>query len=366
VSYPNYDVESEKMATNHIDHQKTIAVSVIVVNYNGMRYLDNCLSSLKSQIYHESEIIMVDNDSSDLSVDYARSSFPDVQIIQSDSNLGYAGGCNLGAKFARGSYLIFVNNDMQFSGNWLEEMMRTALLDEYSGVITCKVMTSPEEKKIQHVGSTCDMFGYPLGYGYGEIDRGQYDMQKTVFFAMGDVIMIKRNLFLKIGGFDPKFFLYSEDVDLGWRTWLCGYKVLVNPSAVAYHKGRGSAKDKSVGGTNLLTNPLRRYLGERNTLRTMLKNYQGLTLFSILPRWLSLTVAEMLFFVVEKELPLFKSDMNAILWNLQNLKDTLTERNKVQQLRRIGDKKIKKMMLPGSIKVSLFKGAILFGGSKTQ
>jgi GT2 family glycosyltransferase len=335
--------------------KQKVSCNIIVVNYNGVQYLRTCLGSLKSQSFTGFEIILVDNNSSDQSVDYVRSKFPDVAIVRSEENLGYAGGCNLGAHFASSDYLIFVNNDMEFPKNWLEEMVSTASSNESIGIVTCKVIESPRAKRIQHIGSTCDIFGYPAGYGTGEIDRGQYDKLTEVFFAVGDALMMKRSLFFRLGGFDPKFFLYSDDLDLSWRTWLSGYKVIVNPSAIAYHMGRGSVKDTIINGTNLLTNPTRRYLGERNTLRTLLKNYKGQTLISVLPAYFSLLLAEVSFFAIKKEVHLVKSDITAVFWNLRNLRDTLILRSIVQRLRRVEDGDVKKMMLSGSMKLSLFR-----------
>jgi GT2 family glycosyltransferase len=336
-------------------------VSIIILNYNGKRNLETCLTSVMQSQFKELEIILVDNNSTDGSVDFVRTHFPNVKVIENNKNVGFAEGNNIGAKNSLGAYLIFLNNDTKVTAQWVERMVESVQSDPTVGICGCKVLLLDKPDTIDVVGGfACDKFGTGLNaIGHLEVDNHQYDSKKEVFSIVGASLLIRRDLFRKIGGFDAAYFLLGEDIDLSWRARLLGYKVIVNPLAVIYHK--------SMGTFNREKNQLRRgeirFLSEKNTLRSLLKNYSSSTLFKLLPVYFILQFYEVFFFMIMQRFHLALADIKSVLWNLRNFASTWVLHVAIQQIRVIDDKCIQKKMMRQSLKVSRFSSLFekLFG-----
>jgi len=176
---------------------------------------------------------------------------------------------------------------------------------------------------------------------------------------VGASLLIKREAFEKIGGFDSSYFLLGEDIDLSWRAQLAGYKVIVNPSVVVYHKSMGTIKRRE----DYCKKAELRFLSERNTLRSLLKNYSLFTLFKVLPCYIILLLFEMTFFIVVGKARLALADIKSIIWNIKNFRETWIFHAAIQQIRTVEDNTIQKRMISQSLKArnfrSLFKN--LFG-----
>jgi len=322
--------------------------SVVVLNYNGKEFLTRCLLSLKNLNYKDYNVIVVDNASSDGSVDFVREHFPWVHIIENKENLGFAEGNNVAIKHAKGDYILFLNNDTEVDSDWLENMVKTARSDSSIGIVGCKMLYMEQKNVIDAVGFLYDEYGFPYARGIGETDHHQYDYVADVFSAVGAAMLVKREVLEKIGVFDSKYFMLSDELDLCWRAQLAGYRVVVNPFAVMYHKSRGTFKKSCVMRSWI------RFLNERNILRTLIKNYSGLTLLKILPRYFALLFTEFLLFVlIRKDLAL--ADIKAVLWNFKNFRETWYLHKKIQQMRVIDDKAIRRKMIQKSIKILLFR-----------
>ena len=312
-------------------------VSIIVINYNGQKYLHNCFSSLLQGSYQNFEITLVDNGSADDSLALVRREFPRIKIIEMDDNVGLAIASNRGATLAKGKYLFFLNNDTISDKNILRELVNAAETDGRIGICGCRTM-SYDGKNELNAGVACDIFGYPYGDGLPlYVDAG---------------IFIRRSVFDLIHGFDPRLFLYGEDRDLCWRTLLYGYEVMVVKSAVFYHDSFCAIDAHG----NLLTNVRKRFMGEAFAIRTLLKNYSFRTLVFIFPLHFFINCMEMLLFLFKGRLDIvFGAYLKAYFWNLSNLADTLRLRETVQSERRISDAAILKRMYHGSGKLKLFK-----------
>ena len=312
-------------------------ISVVVINYNGKKYLSRCFSSLLEGSYHNFEIVFVDNGSSDGSVELVRNEFPNIKIIEMGNNVGLAIASNRGAKIAQGKYFFFLNNDTISDKNILRELVGVAENDEDVGICGCRTM-SYDGKTLLNAGVACDIFGYP--YGEGEplyVDAG---------------IFISRKAFDHIGGFDPKLFLYGEDRDLCWRTLVYGYKVKVVNSAIFYHDSFCAIDEKG----NLLTNVRKRFMGEAFTIRILLKNYSLSTLLLVFPIYVFINCMEMLLFLLNRRLDIvFGVYVKAYYWNLCNLLGTWKLRKTIQSERCISDAVILKRVYCGSGKLKLFK-----------
>lgn len=328
-------------------------VAVIVINYNGKHLLDDCLSSLKKQSYKDYQVWVHDSQSSDGSIEYIRKKYPWVKIIQSRGNYGTAGGSNEAAKNTQSEYIVFMSNDIRVDSNCLKYLVETLDSDEKIGICSSKLLRFEKDKKrgkylIDNVGGDLDIYGFSWPRGAEKTGK-QWDKKRRVAFSYGGSFIIRRDLFEKVGGYDPKYFTLSDDIDLCWRTRLLGYRVVVNPASFIYHKVSATL------GT-IYQRPQRRFWSERNSLRTLLKNYEIKNLFLILPRYFVIEVMEIGFFLFfQRDLKIVLALLKAFLWNLINLPDTLRERAKVQKMRVVKDEEILKKMVKKSIKLATYK-----------
>ncbi|MBO0728283.1 MAG: glycosyltransferase family 2 protein [Acidimicrobiaceae bacterium] len=241
-----------------------IAASVVIVNYNGLRYLDTCLGSLFQQDLDGGvEVVLVDNASSDGSVAYVRSRWPAVKVVESDVNLGFAGGNNLGIGEAGGRHVVLLNNDTRVRPGWLRALVECAESDQRIGAVTSKLLFMARPGVIQNAGSLLLTDGSGGDRGTGEEDRGQYDRREEVFAACAGAALFTRPMLEDVGILDHTFFAYYEDTDLSWRMRLRGWHVVYEPAAVVEHVHSGTSVEWS---------PFFIFHVDRNRLFMILKN----------------------------------------------------------------------------------------------
>jgi len=237
-------------------------VSVIITNFNGKKYLKSCLDSLLGQTYKNMEIILADDGSTEDDVEYVRKNYPSVILAVNEKNSGLSITSNNGAKKAKGDYLLFYNNDTISFPNFVEEMVKVADSSPEAGVV-CPIQLpyrSEDDAKMndlqKEVGVGSDIYGYIcMAKDAGHI------------FYSDAAIFIKTDLFQKIGGFDPDFFLYGEDMDICWRVHLLGYKIVPALEAKFRHD---SFCAKTENG-KFQTSHKRRYLVERQVINKLFK-----------------------------------------------------------------------------------------------
>ncbi len=252
-------------------------VSIVIPSFNGMEHLEECLASLDRLDYPADrvEVLVVDNASTDGSTRFVRKRFPSTRVLELMENRGFAAACNRGAHDAHGSVVVFLNNDMRVDPAWLRELV-TPLVASADVAATSSRILSWDGKAIDFVGGAVNFYGHgfqPLhGRPVGEDDSTTI---KPLLFACGGSMAARRDIFLSSGGFDEDYFAFFEDIDLGWRLWVLGYRVLYAPAAVAYHKGHAT-------GSKLPAHQLR-VLYERNALATLIKNYDDANLARVLP-----------------------------------------------------------------------------------
>jgi GT2 family glycosyltransferase len=242
-------------------------ISISVVNLNGMDYIENCLNSLGELDYPPDriEIIMVDNGSTDGSSEFVRKTFPHVKVIQNEKNKGFAEANNQAARQASGEYVAFLNNDTRVDSQWLIELLKPIYKSREIIASGSKVL-SYDGKSLDFVGGMINFEGKGFQVDYGKESHGcMDDMYRYLPFVNGGAMMINRSVFLECGGFDGDFFAYYEDVDLGWRLWVLGYKVVFAPASVVYHHHHGTSK--------IFSDDRLRFLKERNSLYSVFKNY---------------------------------------------------------------------------------------------
>lgn len=253
-------------------------VSVVVLNYNGLRHLETCFDSLLSLDYPKErlELMLVDNGSSDGSLDFMREGFPTVRLVETGSNLGFAAGNNYGAERATGEYVALLNNDTRVEPDWLSELVRSLLADEERGVVcTSSLMLDWDGKTIDFYSGALNFHGFGFQPSYGLPVDAVEPQHRELLFACGGSMLIQRDVFLEVGGFDPDFFAFFEDVDLGWRLWILGHRITMTPTAITYHRHHGTASG--------VANHRWQVIYERNALYTLYKNYEQPNLDRILP-----------------------------------------------------------------------------------
>jgi GT2 family glycosyltransferase len=250
-------------------------VSIIIVNYNGHRYLGPCLSALAQQSFKPDEIIFVDNGSADGSPAYVRQHFPDIILIENETNLGFAGGTNAGIRKACGEFILTLNNDTVAGVKFLENLIPPMLSDNGVGMCASKMVFA--DGRINSTGICISRSGAAWDRGIFRQDTGQYEEEAEVFGPCAGAALYRRSMLDEIGLFDEDFFLYMEDVDLAFRARLAGWKCRYVPSACVIHTHGGTAGRKS---------DISIYYSNRNQLWFVIKNFPLLTLLVSLP-WIA-------------------------------------------------------------------------------
>jgi GT2 family glycosyltransferase len=248
-------------------------VSVIIVNYNGRDLLKDCLESLQQQTMNDFEVIFVDNASSDGSVDFVKKTYPEVTTIENRENLGYGGGNNAGIRQSRARYVVFLNNDTKVDSHWLQRLVATAEKGENIGMCASKILNYYHPEIIDNTGLLIYRDGVARGRGRLERDAGQYAREEEVLFPSGCAGLYRREMLEDIGFFDEDFFLYVDDVDIGFRARLAGWRCIYVPDAVVYHKYSATTEPYSSQ---------KAYLVERNRIWVVMKCFPaGLVVMSV-------------------------------------------------------------------------------------
>jgi len=211
-------------------------VSIIIPNWNGARHLPTCLESLRRQTFRDFEVIVVDNGSTDGSLDLLARDYPEVRVLALGENWGFAGACNVGIRAARGEFVILLNNDTEADPRWLEEVVAVFERRPEAGIVASKMLLFDQRDTFHTAGDFYRVDGIPGNRGVWEKDEGQYDREEVVFSACGGSAAYRREMLDRIGLLDEDFFYSCEDVDLAWRAQLAGYRCVYAPRAVVYHK----------------------------------------------------------------------------------------------------------------------------------
>ena len=248
---------------------KATLVSVIIVNTNERQHLSRCLPSLMASTFPNFEVIVVDNASEDGSVEYLNREFPEVRVLESDVNLGYAGANNTGFVAASGNYVVVLNPDTVVEENWLSELVDAMSKHEGVALATPKILTM-RDGTINACGNEISFTGLTACRGYGE-QPNEYSSIEYVSAVSGAAFCITRSALEILGGFDESLFLYYEDTDLSLRALLAGYQCLFVPQAVVHH-------DYGFRFT-----PMKNFLLERNRILVWLKTFKWKTLIAMAP-----------------------------------------------------------------------------------
>jgi GT2 family glycosyltransferase len=261
-------------------------VAVVILNWNGKKFLQQFLPSVIASTYSNLKIVVADNASTDQSISFLKEHYPIVDIIELPENFGFAKGYNEALKQVQADYFILLNSDVEVTPGWIEPMVE--LLETNKQYVACqpKILAYNNKSKFEYAGAAggwIDTLGYPFSRGrvfdFCEEDQLQYNTIEEIFWASGAALMIKKDVFHELDGFDEFFFAHQEEIDLCWRIHLKGYKIFCCPSSIVYHIG---------GGTLPKGNSRKTFLNFRNNLIMLSKN------LSALEKWWKLPVRLML------------------------------------------------------------------------
>ena len=311
-------------------------VSVIVVNYNAGPMLAECIEALHRQTQLPSHIIVVDNASEDGSIQSIRDRFPSTSIMEQNMNTGFAAANNLAVGAAKTKWVALLNPDAIPHPNWLTELLRAAgNYPEYS-FFASRLIDAKRQDILDGAGDAYHMSGMVWRCGHGKPAKGNFEKMREVFSPCAAAALYLRDSFLKAGGFDEDYFCYSEDVDLGFRLRLLGYRCLYVPSAIAYHIGSAITGEKS---------DFSLYHGHRNLVWTFFKDMPMPLLLTFTPVHLLLNLVSLLWFsfVIQKSRVIFKAKRDA----LRGLPTVLRKRRIIQGRRRVHFKALLGVMTKG-------------------
>ncbi len=252
-------------------------VAVVILNWNGRKYLEQFLPSVLASSYPNLEIIIGDNASTDDSVSFLKANYPKLRIIQNDQNYGFAGGYNRILAQVDADYFVLLNSDVEVTENWIDPVIQLMETKPQIAAAQPKILSYHDKRSFEYAGAAgglLDFLGYPFCRGRIfdtlEKDEGQYDVAKEVFWASGAALFIKKTAWIEIGGFDEDFFAHMEEIDLCWRLKNRGYQIWYCPDAKVYHVG---------GGTLNADSPFKTFLNFRNNLWMIHKNSSATTAF---------------------------------------------------------------------------------------
>jgi len=261
-------------------------VSVVILNWNGKHLLPDCLASVRRQTYRDFEVILVDNGSSDGSVEWVQSEYPEVQVLPLASNRGFCGGNNAGIRAARGAYVVLLNNDTEVEPSWLGELVRHIQSDSTIAACDSKILYFGQRDTIWSAGATYTIAGSANFRGQGCRDA-EFVEPAEVFTAVACSAIYPRRILDEIGGLDEDFFVGYEDVDWSFRARLRGYRIVNVPSSRVYHK---------VSASHQYNSPTYVYHGQRNVAAVFVKNMPGRLLLKYACLHLLYTGGSLLFF----------------------------------------------------------------------
>lgn len=299
-------------------------VSIVIPNWNGLKLLKITIPALLKTRYPNIEVIVVDNGSSDGSVPFLSKEYPQVTVIPLKENKGIVIPYNLGASASHGSLVSFLSNDMEVDPDWLFPLVLAMQRNERVACCDSKYLDYYERNKIDPSGGAgkfLDNYGNAVNRGADEIDKGFFNTQEEVFYGL---LLFRKDLFMKVGGFDESFFGWYDETDLCWRLHRLGYRVLYVPQSIVYHMGSASSSNRRGSKKKPTKSSVFHYY--KNKLRMLIKNQFGISFIS------SLLVCLFDFFGQGVEW-LLTGDQEyipilgkALIWNLRNLKGTLQKR----------------------------------------
>ena len=307
---------------------------IIIVTHNSESEIADCLESLGENLSGNYEVVVVDNDSTDHTVDAVKTRFSNVGVIRNNSNEGYAGGNNLGLYNPLPEFVVFLNPDTISANDWVSILISDLKSREGAGLAQARVMLHGSEGLVNSRGNEANylFFGWPEGYGE---EHDSTHKSRRISFPSGCAFAIRREALEDIEGFDSEYFMYGEDLDIGVRAFLSGWDVIYSPEAVVYHK------------YEYKTPPSKLFLLERNRVMTLLKTYRASTLVFAAPVLILAEVYVLLRAAKERWL---SEKLRSYLSLCSKGRHVISERRRMQRFRRRSDGRL----------IELLRGSVSF------
>lgn len=326
-------------------------VSVVLVTYNGSSVVEEALRSLKELRWPNLEIIIVDNASSDDTIEKTSRYFPNARTLVLAENRGYGAGGNAGARVAKGEILFFVNQDIALDNDFVDGIVTAMSRDTNIGVCGGTVL-SWDGTTLISLGQVFERWtGYGFDVGFGTHDLNLKRTTNEVFSPNGAAFAVKRQVFEEVGGFNEELFMYFDETDLSWRAQIAGYRVASSPTSIVRHM---ITPDRAY-------NPRSRYFIDRNTLWSAARNYQPASLLVFLPTSLATRLGMILLFAILGRHEHARSAFRAVTDFIASLPKLFKERGSHAQIRRLSDSQVMRkevLARPHDI-VRLFSGSLL-------
>ncbi|MBK7635162.1 MAG: bifunctional riboflavin kinase/FAD synthetase [Saprospiraceae bacterium] len=334
----------EKNAIIALDSLKTFdkkhpIVTIAILNYNGSELLESYLPMIEfSSEKYEFDILVIDNKSEDLSVDFVKEWYPEIRVAELSKNYGFADGYNKGLKDVHTDYVVIINSDVLVTENWLDPIIEALEADKELGIVQPMILSMEDKTKFEYAGAAggyIDVFGFPFCRGrifnHVEFNENQYEDNAEIFWASGAALVCRTKVFKSLGGFDGSFFAHQEEIDLCWRFRQAGYNIKCISTSKVYHLG---------GGTLDYNNPKKDFLNFRNNLYLLTKNEHLINLLWLIPAKLILDGIAGLKFLLDGKfrstIAIIKAHMSyykhlPLVFERRNLEQNLIFRNKINK-----------------------------------
>ena len=312
-------------------------VSVIVLNWNGKHFLKECLGSLGDQTFKGFETVLVDNGSTDGSVEYVKQYFPEVEVIALPDNVGFARGSNVGIQASKGEYVALLNNDTKTDPRWVEALKIALDTHPEVGFCASKMLFYNRPDIINAAGDVYYSCGVASQRGCFQPDGEDFSRAEYVFGACAGAAMYRRAMLEDIGLLDGDFFAYAEDVDLSFRAQLMGYKCLFVPDAIIYHHYHGTSTHQWDTAF---------YLSRRNCLYVIVKNLPTDLLLKNLPVILSYYLVGDIWHILNRR---GRDVVRSRFDNVKNLMRMLRKRRAIQARRRVSSEYLASLLISGAL-----------------
>jgi GT2 family glycosyltransferase len=314
-------------------------VSVVVVNYNGKEYVESCVASVLGSTYANLEVIVIDNGSTDGSVEHLNGLYGAegrFRAVELDSNMGPAYARNRAVDTATGKYIAFLDNDTETEPGWLEPLVEAMEEDPTIGACQCKLLLMNQRDRIDYVGDYMSNLGFLIQrVPGGEIDTGQADSRVEILSAKSAGMCMRAEAFREAGGFDEDYFIYVEETDLGWRVWLAGYRIIFVPESRVYHEFGTS---QVILGDR--QNYMVKYHGTKNYITTLLKNLGTSALLRVVPIHVALWLGIAAWSLLKGQGREARYILGGIGYVFFNIGAIMRKRRGVQRSRKIADSEL--------------------------
>ena len=302
-------------------------VSIIILNYNAGKLIEECIDSIFHSNYRNYEIIVVDNNSKDDSHIECKKKFPLINLIENKKNLGYCEGNNVGIRNSKGKFVIILNPDTIVDPNWINELLR-GYQKCGDGIYQPKFLTIDNKSVLQSTGNMIQLFGFGYSRNKGEQDENQFSVIENINYASGTCLFTSKRIFTQLDLFDSFLFAYHDDLDLCWRASMQGIQSYYVPTSIVFHPAEGFSFKWSN---------FKFFLLERNRLYCLFTHYSRSTILKFLPSLILVDIAVSFFYLKNG---LFIEKIKASCNILKNLGIIQSRYNIIQKKRIVNDREI--------------------------